>query len=45
MAKLSEGQVRMINNDFLSDKELADGWVLTCQSVPVTRSCKVEYPD
>jgi len=45
MARLRAGQVRMINNDFLSEKELAAGWVLTCQSVPITRECEVEYPD
>ncbi len=45
MAKLTAGQVRMINNDFLSDREVAEGWVLTCQSVPVTGSCSVKYPD
>lgn len=45
MAKLTAGQVRMINNDFLSEKEVSEGWVLTCQSVPVTRACGVKYPD
>jgi 3-ketosteroid 9alpha-monooxygenase subunit B len=45
MAKLTAGEVRMINNDFLSAKEVSEGWVLTCQSVPVTRECSVKYPD
>jgi len=45
MAQLTAGEVRMINNDFLSDKEVKDGWVLTCQSVPLTRACGVKYPD
>jgi 3-ketosteroid 9alpha-monooxygenase subunit B len=45
MAKLTAGEVRMINNDFLSDREVADGWVLTCQSVPVASACSVKYPD
>lgn len=45
MAKLEEGQVEMLNNDFLSAKEIGDGWVLTCQSVPTTRQCKIRYPD
>jgi 3-ketosteroid 9alpha-monooxygenase subunit B len=45
MARVTSGDVKMIHNDFLSKKELEQGWVLTCQSVPVTASVKVEYPD
>jgi 3-ketosteroid 9alpha-monooxygenase subunit B len=45
MARLRSGKVRMIKNDFLSERELQDGWVLTCQSVPEGDGCKVEYPD
>jgi 3-ketosteroid 9alpha-monooxygenase subunit B len=45
MAKLRAGSVRMIKNDFLSERELRDGWVLTCQSIPETAECRVEYPD
>ena len=45
MAKLEAGEVKMINNDFLSPKEVSDGWVLTCQSVPVSTECSVKYPD
>ncbi len=45
MARLRDGSVEMIKNDFLSERELADGWVLTCQSLPTSRQCHVEYPD
>lgn len=45
MAKLRSGRVRMIKNDFLSERELREGWVLTCQSVPESNVCNVEYPD
>ncbi len=45
MAKLVRGKVHMLHNDFLSEAELAEGWVLTCQSVPDTDDCAVEYPD
>jgi 3-ketosteroid 9alpha-monooxygenase subunit B len=45
MAKLRGGRVRMIKNDFLSQRELEDGWILTCQSVPQSSVCSVEYPD
>jgi ferredoxin len=43
MARLVEGSVRMINNDALTDEEIAEGWVLTCQSMPTSRSVRVIY--
>jgi hypothetical protein len=30
-------------NDALTDDEVAAGWVLTCQAVPVTAELTVEY--
>jgi 3-ketosteroid 9alpha-monooxygenase subunit B len=45
MARLRDGRVRMRRNDFLSARELDEGWVLTCQAVPLTTDCVVEYPD
>ena len=43
MAKLVEGTVKMHVNDVLTDDEVADGWVLTCQSVPTAPSVHVVY--
>ncbi len=43
MAKLVEGAVSMRVNDALTDDEVADGWVLTCQSVPQSPSVRVVY--
>ena len=43
MARLVEGEVRMIANNALTDDEVADGWILTCQSVPTTPSVHVVY--
>lgn len=43
MAMLVEGSVKMHVNDVLTDDEVAEGWVLTCQSVPTTRSVHVVY--
>ncbi|QLL07244.1 2Fe-2S iron-sulfur cluster binding domain-containing protein [Mycobacterium vicinigordonae] len=43
MARLTEGGARMINNDALDDDEVAQGWVLTCQSLPTTRTVRVVY--
>jgi 3-ketosteroid 9alpha-monooxygenase subunit B len=45
MAKLRRGRVRMLHNDFLSPAEVEEGWVLTCQAVPETPDCQIEYPD
>lgn len=43
MAMLVEGTVRMVNNDALTEEEVADGWVLTCQSLPASRRVRVIY--
>jgi ferredoxin-NADP reductase len=43
MAQLLEGRVEMIRNDVLTPDEVADGWVLTCQSVPITPIVRVVY--
>ncbi len=45
MAKLTAGEVKMDNNDCLSQSLLDEGWVLTCQSRCVSGKVKVEYPD
>lgn len=42
-AKLLEGKVDMDNNYGLEDDEVADGYILTCQSHPRTTTCKVDY--
>ena len=43
MARLTEGSARMINNDALTEEEVAEGWVLTCQSLPTSVSVTVVY--
>lgn len=43
MAKLTEGKATMRVNDALTDEDLADGYVLTCQAVPDTRSVTARY--
>lgn len=43
MARVSEGSVTMHVNDALSDDEVAEGWILTCQSVPTSPTLTVEY--
>jgi ferredoxin-NADP reductase len=43
MAKLVEGEVSMRVNDALFEDEVADGWILTCQSEPTTTTVRVVY--
>ena len=46
MAKVIEGKVEMLRNDGGIDAEqIAEGWVLTCQGMPASPGCRVEYPD
>jgi ferredoxin len=43
IATLTEGKVTMRVNDVLEDDEIAEGYVLTCQSVPDTENVTVVY--
>jgi ferredoxin-NADP reductase len=43
MARVIEGSVHMLNNDALEDEEVAEGWVVTCQSLPTSRTVRVVY--
>lgn len=43
MGHLEAGEVKMRVNNALDDDEVADGYVLTCQGVPVTPDVTVIY--
>ncbi|MCW2655255.1 MAG: flavodoxin reductase family protein [Mycobacterium sp.] len=43
MARLTEGTATMRVNDALTDEDIADGYILTCQGVPDTPSVTVVY--
>ena len=43
MAHLDVGSVRMRANNALTPEDLAEGWVLTCQSVPTSAEIAVDY--
>lgn len=45
MAKVTDGHATMRVNDALTDDEVADGYVLTCQAIPDTPSISVHYED
>ncbi|TDC90526.1 ferredoxin--NADP reductase [Saccharopolyspora aridisoli] len=41
--RVTEGEVTMVNNQVLEQEDLADGYVLACQSLPKTPKIKVDY--
>ena len=43
MAFLDEGAATMRHNDALTADEVAEGWILTCQAVPTSRTVVVDY--
>ncbi len=45
MALLKEGEVNMAKNDILTDSEVAEGFILTCQSYPVSDRIVIDYDD
>lgn len=45
LARVKEGKVEMKKNQILTDSELAEGLILTCQSHPTTAKLVVDYDD
>lgn len=45
IAKVSEGKAEMENNQILTDDEIEDGLVLTCQAFPKSSTLTVDYDD
>lgn len=45
IAKVVEGKAEMVKNQILTDGEIEDGLILTCQAHPTTPSLKVDYDD
>ena len=43
MAQLLEGEVKMDMNHVLTDEEVDEGFIVTCQSHPVTDKVKISY--
>jgi 3-ketosteroid 9alpha-monooxygenase subunit B len=40
---VSEGEVRMVTNEILEQDDLDEGFVLACQSLPVSDTVKIRY--
>ena len=45
MGKIEEGKAEMIENQLLSEDEINDGNLLTCQAVPKSETLKINYDD
>jgi len=45
LARIKSGTAEMTKNSILSDKEIADGLVLTCQAHPTSAEIVVDYDD
>ena len=45
IARITEGKAVMRQNNILTNGELAEGLVLTCQAQPITETLTVDYDD
>ncbi|MBQ4913440.1 ferredoxin--NADP reductase [Maribacter sp. MMG018] len=45
IARVTEGKAEMAVNQILTDSEIAEGFVLTCQAHPTTPTLKIDYDD
>jgi len=45
IARVTEGKVEMVKNQILTDGEIEEGLVLTCQAHPTTATVKIDYDD
>jgi 3-ketosteroid 9alpha-monooxygenase subunit B len=41
--QVTAGEVRMVNNEVLEDEDIAEGYVLACQSLAVTENVNITY--
>lgn len=45
IARVTEGKAEMAQNQILTDSEIEEGFILTCQAHPTTPTLKVDYDD
>ncbi|NJB71521.1 ring-1,2-phenylacetyl-CoA epoxidase subunit PaaE [Saonia flava] len=45
IARVVEGKAEMVQNQILTDGEIAEGLILTCQAHPTTSKLKLDYDD
>ena len=45
IARITEGEAKMRQNNILTDNEVAEGLILTCQAQPISSTLTVDYDD
>ena len=45
IARIKKGSVKMETNQILTDEEIDDGLILTCQAIPTSNSIIIDYDD
>ncbi len=45
IARIADGKAEMVKNQILTDGEIEEGLILTCQAKPLTPTLKVDYDD
>lgn len=45
IARLTEGKVDMTNNQILTDDEIQEGLILSCQAIPKSNKIKIDFDD
>lgn len=45
IARVTEGSAAMVKNQILTDSEIAEGFILTCQAHPTSPVVKIDYDD
>ena len=45
IARIKKGSVKMDSNQILTDEEIDDGLILTCQAIPTSNSIIIDYDD
>ena len=45
IARIKKGSVKMESNQILTDEEINDGLILTCQAMPTSNSIIIDYDD
>ncbi|MFV0541913.1 MAG: 2Fe-2S iron-sulfur cluster-binding protein [Aestuariibaculum sp.] len=45
LARITEGEAKMRQNNILTDNEVAEGLILTCQAQPISTTLTVDYDD
>ena len=45
LAKLNKGSVKMDNNQILTDDEVEEGYILSCQSRPTSDEVEINYDE